>query len=119
MNILIVNRALGTLFGGGEHFDLNAAWHLTKRGHKATAITAKPLIGKPLKYDEVEVTYVTSPNLRRYSYVTECVHNKVSAVLRHVDNWLFERQVLRWLSVGSRYRKFDVVQCCSLFNLPQ
>jgi len=118
LRILIVNRALGTLFGGGESFDLNAARYLTKRGHRVTVITAKPLLRKPLEYPDINVVYLPSPNLRRYAYLSERI-NKLSAAIYHLDNWLFERKVFRWLSEGEKYKQFDIVQCCSLLNLPR
>jgi len=119
MRILIVNRAMGTLFGGGESFDLNAARYLTKRGHRVTVITAKPLLRRPLEYPDVNVVYMSSPNLRRYAYLSEHINKKLSAVIYHLDNWLFERQVFKWLSTREQYKRFDVIQCCSLFRLPR
>ena len=119
LKILIVNRAMGTLFGGGESFDLNAARYLTKRGHKVTVITAEPLLKKPLEYSDINLVYVSSPNLRRYAYLSEHINRKLSAAIRHLDNWLFEKQVFRWLSKGGKHKQFDVVQCHGLLNLPR
>ena len=119
MRILIVNRAMGTLFGGGESFDLNAARYLTKCGHRVTVITAKPLLRRPLEYPDINVVYVPSSNLRRYAYLSERINKKLSAVIYHLDNWLFEQQVFHWLSTREQYKRFDVIQCCSLFRLPR
>jgi glycosyltransferase involved in cell wall biosynthesis len=119
MKILIVNRALGTLFGGGESFDLNAARFLALRGHNVTLITGKPLARPPrLRYDGFDVQYVPSPNLRRFAYATERVNNKLSAAYRYLDLFLFERAVARWFR-SEAPQAFDVVQCCSLFLLPR
>lgn len=119
LKILIVNRAMGTLFGGGESFDLNAARYLAKRGHKVTVITAKPLLRKPLEYPDINVIYISSPNLRRYAYLSEHINKKLSAASYHLDNWVFEKQVFHWLFKGEKHKQFDVVQCCSLLNLPR
>lgn len=118
MRILIVNRALGTLFGGGESFDLNAARYLARRGHDVTLVTGRPLGGRPNNlFDDVRVEYLPTPQLRRFAYATQQLHAKVSAAFYHADNMLFERTVRRWLQ-GGRLADFDVVQCCSLFGLP-
>ncbi len=118
MKILIINRALGTLFGGGESFDLNAARYLMQRGHEVTLLTGKPLWGEANnQFSGVRVVYVPCPGLRRYAYAAERLHAKLSAAFYHLDNALFERSVMNWLSrqaAGS----FDVAQCCSLFGLP-
>ncbi len=119
MNILIVNRALGTLFGGGESFDLNAARYLIQRGHQVTLITGKPLFGAPKNtFDNLDVIYLRTPELRRYAYATENICTKVSASFYHLDNIIFEGSVFRWIATQSKGR-FDVVQCCSLFRLPK
>lgn len=119
MNILIVNRALGTLFGGGESFDYNAARHLMKRGHRVTMITGRPLLGAPRNtVSDVTVVHVPAPFLRRFAYMTEGVNSKLSAAFRHLDKALFERAVWRWYS-AQEAGAFDIVQCCSLFSLPR
>jgi glycosyltransferase involved in cell wall biosynthesis len=118
MNILIVNRALGTLFGGGESFDANAARHLQQRGHQVTLLTGRPIWMRPKNtFPELNVVYLRSPELRRFAYATEKLHSKISAAFYHLDNLLFEESVCRWIAKQPRGR-FDVVQCCSLFRLP-
>jgi len=119
MKILIVNRALGTLFGGGESFDYNAARHLAARGHEVTLITGKPLWGLAKNiFPDLKVIYVAAPNLRRFAYATEKISCKLSAAFYHLDNALFERAVLRWFAAQPQ-NAFDIVQCCSLFALPE
>lgn len=119
MKILIVNRALGTLFGGGESFDYNAARQLSSRGHDVTMVTGRPVCGEPRnRYADVQVVYLPSPGLRRFAYATEHVHSKLSAAFYHLDNLLFEQSVLWWFSKQPR-NAFDIVQCCSLFDLPK
>jgi len=120
MKILIVNRALGILFGGGESFDRNAARYLTKRGHQVTVVTGKPLFGPPKnRFNDLSIHYLPSADLRRVAYLTQNINNKLSAAFYHLDNLWFERNVLSWLSQDSRYRQFDVVQVCSLFWLAE
>lgn len=119
MNILLVNRALGTLFGGGESFDYNAARNLILRGHKVSLVTAKPLLGQPKnRFPDLEIVYVSTPNLRRYAYATEKLNTLVSASFYHFDNALFEMAVMRWFAKQPK-KSFDIVQCCSLFALPK
>lgn len=119
MKVLIVNRALGTLFGGGESFDYNAARFLASRGHEVTLITGKPLWGVINNtFPDLNIIYVASPNLRRYAYATEKINSKLSAAFYHIDNALFEWAVLRWFAAQSK-NVFDIVHCCSLFHLPE
>lgn len=119
MKILLVNRALGTLFGGGEAFDFNAARQLAARGHEVTLVTGKPWFGSPVRqYPELRVEYVPTPNLRRYAYATERWNRVLSAACYHGDNALFEQAVLSWYRRQPR-GTFDLVQCCSLFALPE
>jgi len=119
MKILIVNRALGTLFGGGESFDINAARYLSKRGHQVTVLTGKPLWGQPVnRFPDVDITYLRTPSLRRYAYATQNWSSKLSAAFYHLDNLLFEMSAYRWVSRQTA-SKPDVIQCCSLFKLPE
>jgi glycosyltransferase involved in cell wall biosynthesis len=119
MRILIVNRALGTLFGGGESFDYTAARYLAMRGHEVAMITGRPLLGKPdIRPDGLRIHYLGLPNLRRLAYLTEKLGAKISAAFYHLDNLVFEARVFLWLLKGGRHQQFDVVQCCSLFRLP-
>ena len=118
MNILIVNRALGTLFGGGESFDLNAARYFRRKGHQVTLVTGKPLWGTPKnKFVDIDVNYVSCPELRKYAYATEVISRKLSAGFYHLDNLAFERAVFSWYNRQPK-NSYDIVQCCSLFNLP-
>jgi glycosyltransferase involved in cell wall biosynthesis len=116
MKVLVVNRALGTLFGGGEAFDLNAAMALSARGHEVTILTGRaPFEKRAAPSLPVKVVCLTTPNLRHYSYRLAANFPRTSAVLHHIDNLLFEIQALRWIRARAA---FDIVQCCSLFRLP-
>lgn len=118
MKILIINRALGTLIGGGETTDLNAARYLIQRGHDVTLITGRPLFGDPKNiFDNLPVVYVKTPGLRKYAYQLEHFSMQLSAAFYNLDSTLFELAVLRWMR-KQRSRSFDVVQLCSLFYLP-
>jgi glycosyltransferase involved in cell wall biosynthesis len=120
MKILYVNRAMGTLFGGGEAFDLGAARHMQKRGHEVTLLTGVPLRQAANNvFDDVEIIGLATPNVRRWSYATERTNGKLSAAFYHLDNHLFEREVRAWLNSQTGRRSFDIVQCCSLFDLPE
>lgn len=119
MKLLLVNRALGTLFGGGESFDLNAARHLQRRGHDVVLLTARPLVGQANnQFQDIPVVYVPSPELRRYAYATQTLNSKLSASFYHFDNYLFERAAWRWLA-SSPGQELLIVQCSSLFSLPK
>lgn len=118
MKILIVNRAMGTLFGGGESFDINAARYLSARGHQVSVLTGKPPWGQPVnRFPDVEVIYLRTPALRKYAYATQNWSSKVSAAFYHLDNLFFEVAAYRWICRQTD-AKPDVIQCCSLFSLP-
>ncbi|MCE3238504.1 MAG: glycogen synthase [Gammaproteobacteria bacterium] len=117
MKILIVNRALGVLFGGGESFDQNAARYLQKMGHKVTIVTARSFFKKPgYITSDSHIVYLLCPNLRHFAYITEKFSTKISAAFYHLDNIIFEYRVFRWIS-KQRSKSFDIVQCCGLLWL--
>lgn len=117
LKILIVNRMLGVMFGGGESFDFNAARYLQKNGHEVTLITGCSLTGKRyLHYERLNTVYIPCPNLQHYAHLTEKLNNKLSAAFYHLDKAIFERAVYRWC-VQQGKGAFDIVQCCSLFGL--
>jgi glycosyltransferase involved in cell wall biosynthesis len=120
MRILIVNRAMGTLFGGGESFDSNAARYLTKAGHRVKILSGKPLLGHPRNvFPDLDVDYVGVPNIRGLAYGTESINNKLSAAFYYMDLALFERRALGWLATNGRHSEYDVVQVCGLFGLAE
>jgi len=101
--------------GGGEVNDLNAAHYLRQRGHDVTIVTASPMVGKARNLFDMYVVYLKTPWLYEYPYWLDKINIKLAAALRHLDLYLFEWAVLRWLR---RHReKFDIVQMCSLFHL--
>jgi len=120
MRILIVNRAMGTLFGGGESFDSNAARHLTRRGHHVKILGGKPLFGQPrVVFSDLDVDYIGVPNIRRLAYGTEKINNKLSAAFYYMDLALFEHRALGWLATAGRHSEYDVIQVCALFGLAE
>jgi glycosyltransferase involved in cell wall biosynthesis len=118
MRILIVNRAMGTLFGGGETFDSNAARYLTEAGHRVKILSGRPLFGNPRNvFPDLDVDYVGVPNIRHLAYGTERISNKLSTAFYYMDIALFERRAMSWLAAGGRHSDYDVVQVCGLFGL--
>lgn len=118
MRVLIVNRALGTLFGGGETFDSGAARHLARAGHDVKLLGGVPLSGKPTTIlNDLDVTYIRVPNIRRLAYNAQRYNNRASAAFYYLDLALFERAAIRWLAAD--HRDFDVVQVCGLFDLAE
>ncbi len=118
MKIIIINRAMGVLFGGGESFDYSAAIYLKKRGHEVKVITGKsPNSITNDNFDSIDIEYIVMPFIRQAAYSVERVSKKLAALFYHLDNLIFEILVYRLLE--SRINDFDLVQCCSLFRLPQ
>lgn len=111
---------MGTLTGGGEVFDSNAAKYLTMSGHHVKVLTGRPLWGGAAnKFSELDVEYVPAPNLRLWAYKSEKLSTKLSAAFYYLDLYLFERSALKWLATRNRFREFDVVQVCGLFGLAE
>jgi glycosyltransferase involved in cell wall biosynthesis len=120
VRILIVNRALGVLFGGGESFDLGAARELVRRGHQVTLLTARSQqsILNPTDHPDLRVATVVAPNIRRLAYRVQRRWQRLSAALYHLDNLVFELGAFGWILKHSLATRFDVIQCCALFRLP-
>jgi len=115
LRILIVNKALGSFIGGGESFDKAAAIHLQRKGHRVTVLTNRPLTDRnALVEAELDTVYVKSPDLKRFAYRIEKKHVYVAALLNHIDAFLFQRKVFKWIA---KHPDFDVIQTCSLFRL--
>lgn len=126
MNILFVNRALGTLIGGGEIFDITAARYLQKLGHKITIVTGKPLWGRPtLLLTDITVIYLPIPNLRWVYYFSGSIKGKlikrivgkIGGQLYRLDLWIFEKIAYKWFVKRKFF--FDIVQCCGCFLFPK
>jgi|GEM_PF-2940627 len=120
MRVLIVNRMIGTLLGGGETFDLGVARNLVKMGHDVTVVTARPLLSVPrLSHADLNVVYLPTIDLRPLEARSRKINQKMGAVWRHFDNHLFERLVFSWFSRRSNYFEYNIVQCCSMIWLPK
>lgn len=116
MNILIVNRALATLYGGGESFDYNVALGLQKLGNNVVILTASN--SKSLNetnIDGVKIIYLKCPYLRKYAYFLEKINTKLSAFFYHLDNLIFEIRVFSWINKLKINERYDIIQFCSLF----
>jgi len=119
MKILIVNRLMGILFGGGETTDFNAAKYLTKRGHQVTILTSEKLFSKStLALNKVRVVKLKTPYLRGISYKFADKNNFISAFLIYLDLLIFEIISYFWIIENNPKNNFDIIQNCSLFNLP-
>lgn len=120
MRILIANRMLGTLLGGGESFDLSVARNLAILGHDVTIITAKPLFSRQsLFYSNMNIVYLPCPNLHSLENKVRHVMQRLGAICRYANKYMFERAVFSWLLENNHNMKFDIIQCCSMLWLPK
>jgi len=120
MRILIVNRLLGTLLGGGETFDLNVAQNLVKRNHNVTVITARPIFSRSLlTYPNLKFVYLPTLNLRSFDLKIRRINQTLGAICRYVDMFIFEIFVFLWFLYSYSDFQFDLVQCCNMFWLPK
>ncbi|MCK9555482.1 glycosyltransferase family 4 protein [bacterium] len=108
MNILFVNRLLGTYWGGGESFTYNAAKIISKMGHKVCILSAMPLLGKKNGISGVDVTYIRMPYLKKFGYMLQDKFPKVPSLLMQADSFLFSRMAYSWIK--SNAGCFDVIQ---------
>jgi glycosyltransferase involved in cell wall biosynthesis len=119
MRILLINRNFGTLFGGGEAFDLAVAESFAAAGHEVEILGGAPMFGKPAIACRLNVNYLHFPNLRSVAYSRAFWARPVARICYHVDLQLFQKWALRWILSSGRGSKFDVIQCCSLFDLSE
>ena len=120
MRILIVNRMLGTLLGGGETFDLNVARRLVKLGYNVTIITAKPLFSNIyLSYPNLRIIYLSTLDLHYLEAKIRHYNQKLGAIFRYIDNYIFQQRVFSWLLHTKAYQQYDIIQCCGMFWLPK
>ena len=129
MKILFINRGLGTLYGGGESFDYNAAKYLQRLGHNLQILTAKPFYTQSkIKHESINVTFITVPFLfRKIAYKLSKKFTRISAFFFKFDELLFGYAALNWLR-KHRHEQFDLIQILSLtwlakhiiykFNIP-
>ena len=119
MRILLINRNFGTLFGGGEAFDLAVAESFAASGHQVEILGGAPLFGKPAISCDLNVSYLHFPNLRSVAYSQAFWAPPFRRACYHVDLQLFQKWALHWLLSSNRSSHFDVIQCCSLFDLSE
>jgi glycosyltransferase involved in cell wall biosynthesis len=121
MRILIVNKLMGTAFGGGEAFDYNASVNLSKRGHSVTILTSGIKNENELSRlgSDIKIVRLQVPYLRNFSYKLQSNFRWLSAFILHFDMLLFEVSAFFWLFFRKKIKNFDVAQCCSMFILPK
>lgn len=119
MKILIINKMLGTILGGGETFDLTIARMLTRLDNEVTVVTGRPFFSPPLFYPDLKVIYLRAPILRSFEEKARYLNNTLGTVCRYLDNLIFEHFVFSWLLRNQKYYQFQIVQCCSMFWLPK
>ncbi len=117
MNIIVVNKSLAMMRGGGETRTLAFADGLLSRGHAITLVCAHPLLGPP-RYafpDGIEGVGVKAPYLRDWSYRVA----RGRGVLVRLDERLFERAAFRAVDAcaGRARSGVDAVLTFGLFPL--
>jgi len=118
MRITFVNRMMGILRGGGEHFDLNMARALRALGADVRFCVGRrrAKIDEPLP--EFPTEYLTTPYLRnieyRYKEHPWRIMRSASYRSRLIDNRLFINRAFRHLrrDIGT-----DIYQVCNLPRL--
>ncbi|MDD5644144.1 MAG: glycosyltransferase family 4 protein [bacterium] len=108
MNILFVNRSLGTYWGGGESFTYNAAKSISKLGHKTLILSSEPLFGKRNVVSDIDVIYLRMPYLRRFSYKLQGKIPKIPRIIDLFDSLLFGMVAYFWIK--RNIARFDVIQ---------
>ncbi|MEP7361856.1 MAG: glycosyltransferase family 4 protein [Acidobacteriota bacterium] len=120
MNILLVNRMMGTAWGGGENYDHHLALGLQAIGHKILILTACPPGQEiPREIGGIESVGVTIPYVRRYMYQLAGKIRRLPGVFAQVDMRIFEYASASMLSRLIRQRSIDVVQMLAIPHLAQ
>jgi glycosyltransferase involved in cell wall biosynthesis len=107
LDVAILSRTFGYLFGGGEMYDLNTARYLRSRGHRVTLFGAKPLFRR-LSNDYLADCRVLPviPDLRSIAYRL----SRGGGRLRYLDHAIFCQRIAPLV----RNAAPDVVQVCSI-----
>ena len=91
VNILLVNRMMGTAWGGGENYDHHLAQALQSMGHNLVILTACPPGQKiPREIGGIESAGVTIPYVRRYMYQLAGKIRRLPGVFAQLDMRIFE-----------------------------
>jgi len=118
MNLLFVNRMMGTAWGGGENYDYNLARELQQMGHRVTFLTARPLGAPPPSLpNDVEVVCFQTPYLRRYMYQLAGKIKLIPGLFAETDLRLFAWRVRQMIRSTMEKRSIDLVQTLSIPGL--
>lgn len=141
MKILIINRDMATIFGGGESFDLNATLTLQNNGHEVTILTAKPMLAPAISLPkDIRIIAFRLPHIFTPSFLfgkkpslppplilgsgqkhlesreSLVVRLKISPLLHYLNRMLFDARVRLWLWWQAK-PPYDIIQCCQFFSL--
>lgn len=121
LNILVVNRMMGELIGGGETFDLQVALALKRAGHYIhIATSGRRLISlHQVNHRELTIESVTIPRFLRTENILRRASQRLASPLRYLNVYLFERAVMRRFFRARPLMQYDVVYGCSMIWLPK
>jgi glycosyltransferase involved in cell wall biosynthesis len=118
MNILFINRLLGTFWGGGENFDFHLAKALHEMGHRPLFLTGHPLGSKPPgPIGGIDVVSFETPYLRRYMYKLAGKVRRLPGLAAELDLYLFRQRARLILNTLLSKRSIDVVQVLGMPSL--
>lgn len=121
LNILVVNRMIGELIGGGEVFDLKVSLALQRAGHHVHVATS----GRRLtpvhrrNHHDLVIESLTVPRFLSLENMLRRRCQRLASPLRYLNVYLFERAVMRRFFRGQSRMHFDVVYGCSMIWLPR
>jgi glycosyltransferase involved in cell wall biosynthesis len=120
LNLLIVNRTLSMVRGGGELRDLAIGNEMSKRGHSVSILTGCPMFkNKNYTTSNIKQKNVMSPWLHRASkYIngTHISHLRIGGLIRRVDEFLF--RMAAWRRITKEIDTYNVFQCFGLGMAP-
>jgi len=118
VNVLLVNRMMGTAWGGGENYDHHLAQALERMGHRVVILTACPPGHEiPREIGGVEAAGVVIPYVRRYMYHLAGHVRFVPGLLAQLDQLIFEQVSAPLLRRLIQQYSIDVVQMLSVPHL--
>jgi glycosyltransferase involved in cell wall biosynthesis len=120
VNILFVNRMMGTAWGGGENYDYHLALGLQSLGHRVLLFTGCRWGERPPdSIGGLESTGVSTPYLRKYMYQLAGKVRVLPGLVAQTDLRLFARAAWGPLRRILRERAVDVVQILGIPHLAE
>lgn len=105
--VLIINRGIGSYFGGGENFDIRVSQSFLNLGFDVTILTGRGINRDSLTedYPEIEFKFVKSPYFRKINipfWVPGIIKRAFNFITLELDLLIFEFHALYYVITNQR-----------------